>query len=234
MSGTERAALRSSFGRPELERDERAYLAVRDAVLERRWAGDESLDAHQVAFELGLAATGCQYAMTRLVAEGLLRREVGRGHVVVPLGLDSCDELFDARGAMTIGALGIADVPPSGEVLAHLRALLETMRASVVADRFIDRDAYFAANRDFHLTLVALAGSHPLSSAFELVGMRTVVASGFGSSPGTSGRFIDAQSDILAGLEQGDRAATQRAVRAYTDLAKHRVRAVLASTGGLL
>lgn len=225
---------RGGFGRFELERDERVYLALRTHLTQRRWEADSALDVDQVAFELGLARSSCFYAMTRLSAEGMLRREQGRGYVVVPFDLADSDQAFDARSAIEIGALHLVPLPLAEATLRELAALFESMARFLVEDRFVDFDGYLDANYAFHRALVALAGSAALSAAFEQIGLRSVMASSFGATPGTSQRFVEVQREILRALEAGDRQGAQSGVLGYTALAKQRAREILERTGGVL
>jgi hypothetical protein len=56
----------------------------------------------------------------------------------------------------------------------------------------------------------------------------------FGSTQVTSESFIEAQRLITEGLEQGDPSTATAGVLRFTELAKHRVREILAHTGGRL
>ena len=56
----------------------------------------------------------------------------------------------------------------------------------------------------------------------------------FGSTPVTSQEFIEAQRRLTEGVEQRDKAAARQAARDYCELAKDRVREILAHTGGRL
>lgn len=228
------AYFRGGFGRFELERDERVYLELRTHLVQRRWSADSALDVDQVAFELELSRSSCYYAMTRLSAEGMLRREQGRGYVVVPFDVADSNEAFDARSAIEIGALHLVGLPLASAVQHDLEALFEGMARFLVDDRFVDFDGYLDANDAFHRALVALAGSPALSAAFEQIGLRSVMASSFGATPGTSQRFVEIQRAILQTLCAGDRAGAQSGVLAYGELAKQRAREILDRTGGVL
>ncbi|HTW16657.1 MAG TPA: flavin reductase [Nocardioides sp.] len=225
---------RGGFGRFELERDERVYLTLRTHLTQRRWEADSALDVDQVAFELDLARSSCFYAMTRLSSEGMLRREQGRGYVVVPFDVTDSDQAFDARSAIEVGALHLVDLPLPEATLRELGSLFTAMARFLVDDRFVDFDGYLDANDAFHRALVALAGSSALSAAFEQIGLRSVMASSFGATPGTSQRFVEVQREILLALEAGDRARAQTGVLTYAALAKQRAREILERTGGVL
>jgi len=193
---------RGGFGRFELERDKQVYLTVRTHLTQRRWEANSALDVEQVAHELGLDRSSVLYALTRLSTEGMLRREAGRGYVVVPFDIAASDQAFDARSAIEIGAIRLADLPPAAAPLADLSRLFEKMSGLLVEDRFVDFDAYLDANYDFHRGVVALAGSHGLSAAFDQIGLRAVMASSFGATPDTASSPEVILTSALYGLDE--------------------------------
>lgn len=219
---------RGGFGRFELERDEKAYLELRRHLTRRRWPPATTLDVEDVADALGLTPSSVLYALTRLSAEGMVRRQVGAGHVVVPFDLATSDQAFDARSAIEIGALRLAALPPEESRLAELDRWVSKMEEHLVEGRFIDFDGYLDANYAFHRSLVDLAGSHALSAAFDQIGLRAVMVSSFSATSGSSSAFIAVQRRILDAVRAGDRAGADDAVLAYTSLAKERAREILA------
>ena len=56
----------------------------------------------------------------------------------------------------------------------------------------------------------------------------------FGSTPVTSQQFVEVQRGSPRPSSAGDQDAAARAARDYCELAKHRVREILAHTGGRL
>jgi DNA-binding FadR family transcriptional regulator len=56
----------------------------------------------------------------------------------------------------------------------------------------------------------------------------------FGSTPVTSEKFVRVQGDLVDAFERGDAEAAKAAARGYCELAKERVREILAVTGGRL
>lgn len=222
---------RGGFGRFELERDESVYLQLRQELTRRHWKASTALNVEPVAAEFDLARSSVLYAMTRLSTEGLLRREPERGYVVVPFDITTSDQAFDARSAIELGAIQLAQLPPTEADLAELDRRLERMARFIVDDQFIDFDGYLDANYAFHSALVALAGSHALAAAFEQIGLRAIMAASFGATSGSSQSFLDVQRRILDGLRDGDLAAAQGAILDYTALAKQRTREILESIG---
>jgi flavin reductase (DIM6/NTAB) family NADH-FMN oxidoreductase RutF/DNA-binding GntR family transcriptional regulator len=225
---------RGGFGRFEFARDDAVYQRARQQVLERMYAADAVLHLDDLAYQLGVERPAAFYALTRLTADGLVRRDPERGYVVVPFDARTSDETFDARSAIEIGVLDMVVGSVSAEELTRLRSRFETMAALLVGERFVDFDRYLDANYAFHEALVSLAHNPVLTSAFGRLSIKTVMTRSFGVTPVTSQSFIDAQRQITEGIERGDLAGARAAVLRYTELAKQRVRQILEQTGGRL
>jgi DNA-binding FadR family transcriptional regulator len=108
------------------------------------------------------------------------------------------------------------------------------MADQLVGDRFVDFYAYLDANYAFHEYLVSLTHNPLLISTFGKLSIKSVMTRSFGATPESSHEFIDAQRELVEGLETGDREAASAAARRYCELAKQRVRDILDLTGGRL
>jgi flavin reductase (DIM6/NTAB) family NADH-FMN oxidoreductase RutF/DNA-binding GntR family transcriptional regulator len=225
---------RGGFGRFEFARDDAVYQHARQQVLERMYAADAVLQLDDLAYQLDVDKAAAFYALTRLTADGLVRRDPDRGYVVVPFDARTSDATFDARAAIELGVIDMVAGRVPGPELAELRRRFDAMAALLVGERFVDFDRYLDANYAFHEGLVALAHSGPLTTAFAQLHIKTVMTRSFGVTPVTSQSFIDAQRGITEGIERGNADAARAAVYHYTDLAKARVRQILEQTGGRL
>ncbi len=225
---------RGGFGRFEFARDDAVYHRARQQMLERMYTADAVLSLDDLAYQLEVERPTAFYALTRLTADGLVRRDPERGYVVVPFDTRTSDETFDARSAIELGVLDMVVGAVTPEDVANLRSRFEAMAALLVGERFVDFDRYLDANYAFHETLVSLVHNPVLTSAFGQLSIKTVMTRSFGVTPVTSQSFIDAQRGITEGVEHGDLRAARAAVLRYTELAKQRVRQILAQTGGQL
>jgi DNA-binding GntR family transcriptional regulator len=225
---------RGGFGRFEFARDDEVYLHARQQVLERMYAADAVLQLDDLAFHLGVDKAAAFYALTRLTADGLVRRDPNRGYVVVPFDTRTSDATFDARAAIELGVIDMVVGRVPEPELAEFRARFEAMAALLVGERFVDFDQYLDANYAFHEGLVSLAHNTPLTTAFAQLHIKSVMTRSFGVTPVTSQSFVEAQRGITEGIERGDKEAARAAVYRYTELAKQRVRQILEQTGGRL
>jgi len=225
---------RGGFGRLDFERDDIIYRAARQRVLDRTYAADSVLNLEDLAYELGVDKPAIFYALTRLTSDGLLRRDIHRGYVIVPFDVPTSDEAFDARCAIELGVVELTIGRIGAEALTDLRARFESMAAMLVGERFVDFHGYLDANYAFHEHVVSLAANSQLSAAFRRLSIKDVMARAFGATPVTSQKFIDAQRRLTEAYEAADAACARAAVHEYAQLAKQRARQILALTGGRL
>ena len=223
---------RGGFGRFEFARDDEVYQRARTLVLHRELAVDDVVSVEALAALLEVDPSAAFYALTRLAADGLIRRDPARGYVVVPFDVRTSDEAFDARCTIELGVLRSSLGSVTSFQLEELRRRYEQMAALIDDDRFVDFDRYLDANQAFHEALVRLAGNGQLTAAFRQLSLRSVMARSFGSTPTTSRTFVDSQRTILEACESGDVTGATRAVEGYTEIAKRRAHEVLELAGG--
>ncbi|HEX5598368.1 MAG TPA: flavin reductase [Micromonosporaceae bacterium] len=219
---------RGGFGRFTFARDDAAYQRARQMILEGLLPAGSLIEVAEFAGELQVDASAAFYALTRLVADGLVRRDPERGYEVVSFDVRTADEAFDARCAIELGVIELTIGRLAGDELKTLRQRFEEMSLLLVGDRFVDFDGYIQANYAFHECVVNLARNPALTAAFARLSLKGVMARSFGSTPVTSQRFIDVQRRLTEAFEQQDASAARAAVKEYSVLAKRRVREILA------
>lgn len=112
--------------------------ALRASILSQATAPGETLTESAVALRFGVARPTARIAIERLVADGLLRREVHRAARVPELTRDDIVDLFDNRALLesaAMAALATAGTIPAEALAAH-RALADT-------DDFAEADIAF-------------------------------------------------------------------------------------------
>jgi flavin reductase (DIM6/NTAB) family NADH-FMN oxidoreductase RutF/DNA-binding GntR family transcriptional regulator len=225
---------RGGFGRFEFATNDAVYHRARTLILDRVYGASAVIGVDELADRLDVDRTAAFYALTRLAADGLVRRDPTLGHVVSPFDVRVSDETFDARLAIELGAIGMVTGHVAADALAELRCRFEVMSSYLVADQFTSFTDYLDANFRFHEYLVGLAGNALLTSTFRRLSIKSVMTRSFGSTSATSSRFIDVQRALVEAMETADRAAAELAARDYCELAKARTRQILALTGGTL
>ena len=127
---------------------------LRQEIFARRLEPGSWIDETRLATEYGISRTPLREALKVLAAEGLVTMKLRRGAYVTEMSRDDVEQVY------------------------HLLALLESDAAAQVAARGTDaqrtelaalhgrlerqsrqRDAYFAANEQFHIALLQMAGN---------------------------------------------------------------------------
>ena len=225
---------RGGFGRFEFARDDETYRRARQLVLNRVFPANEVLVLEELAAQLEADPAATFYALTRLSADGLLHRDPDRGYVIAPFDVRTSDETFDARLAIELGVIELALGRVTDEELLELRARFQRMATQLVGTRFVDFHEYLDANYAFHEHLVSLAHNPLLTTTFGGLSIKSVMTRSFGSTPVTSEKFVRVQGELVDAFERADAEAAKAAARGYCELAKERVREILAVTGGRL
>jgi DNA-binding GntR family transcriptional regulator len=133
---------------------DQVYVAVRERILSGELPRGSRLRQEELAAELGVSRTPLREALRRLASEGLVDFNPNRGATVSREDVANLWHAWAARMAIEPGAARLAAQSCEPEAIAGLRALIGEQRAGV--DRGLDT---YAANRDFHLALVAASGN---------------------------------------------------------------------------
>ncbi|TIC79138.1 GntR family transcriptional regulator [Nocardioides sp. GY 10127] len=138
---------------------ERAYRAVKQAILSGESPGGRLLSEAEVGTQLGLSRTPVHEAFLRLQAEGLLDLLPRRGAVVVPVAPGEARDVLEVRRALETAAvrrLAEAAAAEREALDARLAALLADQR-SLAAEQ--DVAAFAQADAAFHVALLEASGN---------------------------------------------------------------------------
>jgi len=182
---------------------DQAYLAIRDRIDDGRLARGTRLHQEDLAAELGVSRTPVREALRRLAAEGRVELLTNRGARVADIDLAAMPEPYEARLV----------IEPGAAALAARRGLSATqrrqLRAAIASHRRAagDLQRSFAANRDFHLGLVAAAGNRLLLQFAEHLWIARIGAAIYEVQAETTERMLldaDEHEAILDAVERGD------------------------------
>ena len=119
-------------------------------------AGSSHLET-ELADLLGMSRTPVREATLMLEAQGLLKVRPRRGVQILSISPDDMEEIYQILTELEcLAAERVASSSPATDYLQPLREATDRMEASLDAD---DREAWAAADEDFHARLVDLAGS---------------------------------------------------------------------------
>ncbi len=165
-----------------------------------------------LAEELGISRTPLREAMRLLAADGLVELEPNRGAIVTALRHDDQVAFWEARLALEPAAARLAAERPSATGI-------EAMRTAIAEQRSAHADGEgFAANRAFHLALVAAAGNPHLDRFAETLWIRTVGQSIYAAQSSDAtvvAAYADQHAAMLAAVESGDAELAERLTREH-------------------
>ena len=152
---------RGRFGRFEDEAQEAAYRELRRMILTRSRGAGERLRLDELAEELQLERPRVQYALMKLVTDGLVVRDAGRGYRVRPLDAQAAGDAIGARSAIEVAVADEVAGRVGEDDVAELRRQAEAAAHAVEGDRR-DYEALRQAGRAFHERFIRLAGNETL------------------------------------------------------------------------
>ncbi len=159
-----------------IERDtlwDRAYAALRAALLAGRLAPGARIVLREVADELGISLTPVRDAVNALIAEKVLDRGgvgQGGGATVPLLDADQFRQLMTVRASLEPLAAAAAASRATSEQLHAIEGSLIEMKRSVEDSRTGD---YLAAHHRFHFGIYALCAMPIVEQIIEGVWLRT-------------------------------------------------------------
>ena len=152
---------------------DRAYLTLREEIIEGALAPGSVLGEVEQSARLGLSRTPLREALGRLVADGLAEQSPRRGIVVTAVSLSEASDLFEVRSALEVlaarrAAENVAHQPASTghsprELLADLAVRFETATVDLAAGA--DPTAYYALTEELDAAIDSAAGNRHLADA---------------------------------------------------------------------
>ena len=144
--------------RTESLRD-RALRILRNAIVSGEIRGGELYSATGLARQLGISASPVREAMLTLVNDGIMEAVRNRGFRIIPLDQHDLDEIVELRTMLEVPGVAALAHREIADQLPELHALAsEIERAGARGDV----QAFLAADREFHLSLLSLTDNQRL------------------------------------------------------------------------
>lgn len=121
---------------------DRAYRALRDEIVEWQLRPGTVLAEVEQAARLGVSRTPVREALARLMAEGLVVTQAGRGLVVSELSTANLRELFEVRQALEVSAARLAALRGDRAVFSGLASEFAAVLVTDDADDPVRHDYY--------------------------------------------------------------------------------------------
>lgn len=194
------------------------YTALLQAITDRKIKPGERLRLDDLAAQLKVSRTPIRDALSRLVAEGLVRPSGRRGLCVTRLTAEELNDLYDLRLMCELYAVekGFRNLTPS--LLAELEKWAAEIANASGSPNPRDRLAQFLADREFHVLLLGLARNPRLMELYDRLNIH-IHGVRVGPSPLTTEerRAVNAREHgaILAALRRGNLGAVKAALRRH-------------------
>ncbi|OZI18911.1 GntR family transcriptional regulator [Bordetella genomosp. 9] len=207
---------------------DRAYAALREALLSGRYEPGHRILLRDVAAELGISLTPVRDAVNHLVAERILRRGTGGqggGAVVPEVDATQLHQLLIMRAELEGRAAQEAAAHATPEDIATLRGLLADMKRLIDVD---GHQGYLEVHRRFHFHIYALSGMDIIEDAIETLWLRcgpvlNLVLPEYVPYL----KRMDYHAEAVEALARNDADATARAIRCDILEAGHYIQALL-------
>jgi DNA-binding GntR family transcriptional regulator len=195
---------------------EQALALLREALITGRIADGVVYSSKALAAELGVSNGPIREAMLALVDDGLMEAVPNKGFRAVPLAPADLAEIYEMRLLLEVPVIArqARDGLP-GDLAARLAGLVDTIERTA---RSRDLAGNLAADRDFHLALLAAGGNRRLVSTVarlrdqtRLHNLRTINA---------DGRLIASAEEhrpLLAAIVRHDEPAAERLMRQHLE-----------------
>lgn len=195
---------------PDGSLEQRAYAALRDALIQGGFPPGEKLSIRRIATALGVSPMPVRAALRRLAAERCLDIAPGGAAIVPLITRNAYREITRIRTLLEPEAAAAAVPRLTPEELGALKALATEARAARAAG---DEDTYRRGDRQLHQRFYAAAGQPLLLSMIETLWMRRSAVIALARPLLPSRPDPDDHAALLAAAEARDPAAAAEAAR---------------------
>jgi DNA-binding GntR family transcriptional regulator len=193
---------------------------VYDALLQRVLSGDippgTRLSQGALAEEMGVSRTPLREALRRLSVEGFVEFSTNQGATVSQFDLGDMRHAWTARLTLEPAAARLAAANADPADITRMRHAVQQQRLSAE-----DRAAGYAANREFHLALVAASRNPHLTRFSEMLWVSRIGAWIFSAqaadAPGETALWANEHDAIADAVEARDADLVERLTREHIE-----------------
>jgi len=182
---------------------------LREQIFNRELEPGSWIDELKLAHDYGISRTPLREALKVLAVEGLVTMKVRRGAYVTEMSVDDVRQVYRLLGLLEADAAAEVAERATPAELAELRTLHDKLEKQTR-----QRDAFFAANEQFHLRLLAISGNRWRS---QIVGdLRKVMKLNRHHSLFKQGRISESLGEhraVMQALEKRDPEGAARLMR---------------------
>jgi DNA-binding GntR family transcriptional regulator len=184
---------------------------LRQQIFARELEPGAWIDESKIAVDYGISRTPLREALKVLAVEGLVTMKVRRGAYVTEMSKDDVAQVYHLLGLLESDAAAIAAAHAGDKQRAQLAQLHERLERQVR-----QRDAFFAANEEFHLALMQISGNRWATQI--VTDLRKVMKLNRHHSLFKRGRLADSLAEhrgLMAAIEARDAVRAQRLMKAH-------------------
>ncbi len=184
---------------------------LREQIFARQLEPGAWIDEMKLCAEYGISRTPLREALKVLATEGLVTMKVRRGAYVTEMSSDDVAQVYHLLALLESDAAVTVAAQASAEDRAQLAQLHARLEAQVRS-----RDAFFAANEQFHMALLQIAGNRWALQAVQ--DLRKVMKLNRHHSLFKQGRLAESLAEhraLMRAIEAGDAAAAGALMKAH-------------------
>ena len=186
---------------------------LRQRIYRRELEPGSWIDELKIAEEYGISRTPLREALKVLAAEGLVTMKVRRGAYVTEMSREDVRQVYHLLGLLESDAAAQVAAHATDLQRAELQRLHDRLEKQVR-----QRDAFFAANEQFHRALLDTAGNR--WAAQVVTDLRKVMKLNRHHSLFKQGRLADSLAEhraLMQAIDAHDGEAARRLMRAHFD-----------------
>jgi len=184
---------------------------LRQQIYDRELEPGSWIDELKLAGEFGISRTPLREALKVLAVEGLVTMKVRRGAYVTEMSRDDVAQVYHLLGLLESDAAAQVAAHASAAQRAQLQRLHDRLEKQVR-----QRDAFFAANEQFHMALLEAAGNRWATQV--VTDLRKVMKLNRHHSLFKQGRLADSLAEhraLMQAIDACDGEAARRLMRAH-------------------
>ena len=200
---------------------ERAYQAIRQALVDGRVKQGERLKEEELAAEIGVSRTPIREALRRLDQEGLVNLVPNQGTHVSQWAARDVIEIFRLRAVLEAHAAGLAAERITPEAIAMLAELVDRTERIVQASGPDVMDQVAETNEAFHRGILQAAASPRLAAiVHNLMEIPIILGTFHRYAPADLRRSLDHHRELVAAFRARDPEWASSVMRSHVLAAK--------------
>jgi DNA-binding GntR family transcriptional regulator len=197
---------------------DRAYEAIRAAIVEGHLVPGKRLSEESLAEQLGVSKTPVHDALGRLVADGLVQMVPYQGASVVQLTSEDVNEIYTLREKLECLAIQLAVAHVDESLLQSLDAGFSSFQRPL---RHAEFSHYFEIDARVHDAIAQMSCNRRLMRYLNSLRSQALAARYISSrAPGYTDGSIDEHRAVVGALLARDAANAEEAMRRHLDAAR--------------